>query len=442
MTSIYGDWAESYSYLRQYFAELTKTNPGSIGHVTTDEFNLFDRAFWAFGPCIEGFVYCRPLLCIDGTHLYNKYKGTLLVATAVDANDQLFPLAYAIVESESTDSWGWFFACMQRFVHSVNNRSITFISDRMKGIPVALQSKWRASHKHRFCARHLKANFQAAGFKDKSLTNLFYSAACASEEVEYLKIREEIKITSLNAHRWIERSLGGKDENWALCKDGGGRFHVMTTNASESFNGVLRGARSLPIRALVARTFFRSVDYFCHRREFGGNYTCRLTPKWEAKIAERASEARRCRIVRFSQTEWQVIHYFGDEYKVIVNGNTCSCTCNIPLLQHLPCAHVMAACSSVANDANRAHHDFASPWYTVQNYLEAYKSEFHPVPDKRYWIPHEEPIVLPPPAHRAPGRPKSTRFKNSMDEVQDRRQARCSKCGIHGHKRSRCSAAT
>ena len=64
----------------------------------------------------------------------------------------------------------------------------------MKGIPSALESKWCLPHKHRFCARHLKANFQAAGFREKRLTGLFYATACAVEEAEYIRIREEIKL--------------------------------------------------------------------------------------------------------------------------------------------------------------------------------------------------------------------------------------------------------
>ena len=60
---------------------------------------------------------------------------------------------------------------------------------------------------------YLKANFRAGGFRDKQLTGLFYAAACASEEVRYLKIREEIKALNQRAHNWIERTLGGKEEN-------------------------------------------------------------------------------------------------------------------------------------------------------------------------------------------------------------------------------------
>ena len=40
----------------------------------------------------------------------------------------------------------------------------------------------------------------------------------------------------------------------------------MTTNLSECFNGVLRGARSLPITAMVQYIFFKLVSYFDAKR--------------------------------------------------------------------------------------------------------------------------------------------------------------------------------
>ncbi|XP_057526326.1 uncharacterized protein LOC130805564 [Amaranthus tricolor] len=50
---------------------------------------IFQRIFWAFGPSIKGFPHCRPFISIDGTHLYGKYKGTLMIAMAIDANSQV-----------------------------------------------------------------------------------------------------------------------------------------------------------------------------------------------------------------------------------------------------------------------------------------------------------------------------------------------------------------
>ena len=53
---------------------------------------------WSFKPSIEGFEHCCPVLSIDGTHLYRKYKGTLLIVMGCDKNNQLFSLAFAILQ--------------------------------------------------------------------------------------------------------------------------------------------------------------------------------------------------------------------------------------------------------------------------------------------------------------------------------------------------------
>ena len=65
---------------------------------------IFERVFWAFGPLIEGFQHCRPVINIDGTFLYGKYRDMLLIASMWDGDNRLFPLAFAIVEKETDDS--------------------------------------------------------------------------------------------------------------------------------------------------------------------------------------------------------------------------------------------------------------------------------------------------------------------------------------------------
>ena len=77
---------------------------------------IFQLVFWSFKPSIEGFEHCRLILSIDGTHLYGKYKGTLMIAMGCDGNNQLFPLAFSITEGENIDRWGWFLACIKNKV--------------------------------------------------------------------------------------------------------------------------------------------------------------------------------------------------------------------------------------------------------------------------------------------------------------------------------------
>jgi hypothetical protein len=48
------------------------------------------------------------VILVDGTFLTSKYRGTLMMAVAVDPEQQLVPLAFALAESENDDIWSWF----------------------------------------------------------------------------------------------------------------------------------------------------------------------------------------------------------------------------------------------------------------------------------------------------------------------------------------------
>ena len=93
------------------FLALEQANPGCVVIWKTFYSNMsnteiFQRVFSSFKPSIEGFEHCRPVLSIDGTHLYGKYKGTLMNAMGCDGNYQLFPLTFAITKCENINSWG------------------------------------------------------------------------------------------------------------------------------------------------------------------------------------------------------------------------------------------------------------------------------------------------------------------------------------------------
>ena len=62
---------------------------------------IFKYVFWAFPPSIAGFAHCRPVIRFDGNHLYEKYRGKLLIAMATNANNEIFPLAFMVVGDET-----------------------------------------------------------------------------------------------------------------------------------------------------------------------------------------------------------------------------------------------------------------------------------------------------------------------------------------------------
>ena len=91
IVKLFGDWEESYAFLPNWLTYMTQCNVGSVFRLDTDECfderrfysdkRVFCRVFWSFNQTIEAFKYCKPILQVDGTHLYRKYKGTLLIAT-------------------------------------------------------------------------------------------------------------------------------------------------------------------------------------------------------------------------------------------------------------------------------------------------------------------------------------------------------------------------
>ena len=101
LKQLFGDFSQSYTQLPRLFLAIEQANLGCVVIWKTFDTNMpntkiFQHMFWSFKPSTEGFEHCRSVLSIDGTHLYGKYKGTLLISMGCDRNNHFFPLAVAI----------------------------------------------------------------------------------------------------------------------------------------------------------------------------------------------------------------------------------------------------------------------------------------------------------------------------------------------------------
>ncbi|CAL5404585.1 unnamed protein product [Camellia sinensis] len=277
---VFGDWDESYRRLPRYMAALQSFNPGTVVmwdmipnlHSTSIGTEMYmNYVFWAFKPAIEGFKYCRPVICIDGTHLYGKYEGKIVAATAVTAADKIIPLAFAVVDKEMIESWGWFITLLRRHVCR-DREGVTLISDRHTALLSVLSRIWdnpavQPRGYHRYCLRHVCSNFNEK-FGNTVAKDLVWRAGSARQVRKFNKIMDDIYKLEKNAERWFRRM---NPIHWTLCHDGGCRWGILTTNHIEGFNGVLKGARSVPITASVEITFYRLVKYFDEGRTIAEN---------------------------------------------------------------------------------------------------------------------------------------------------------------------------
>ena len=84
---------------------LEQKNPRTIIDIVTDVDNQFKYLFMAFDACISRFrSSIRPVIAVDGTLLKSKYLGILFVAASKDGNNQIYPLAFGIGDSENDAS--------------------------------------------------------------------------------------------------------------------------------------------------------------------------------------------------------------------------------------------------------------------------------------------------------------------------------------------------
>jgi len=98
----------SFALIQPYFKLLMATNSNSITALETETDNTgvirFKYLFFALHTSIKGYAYMRKVVVIDGTHLRGRYGGCLVAASAQDANFQVFPLAFGIVNSENDEA--------------------------------------------------------------------------------------------------------------------------------------------------------------------------------------------------------------------------------------------------------------------------------------------------------------------------------------------------
>jgi transposase-like protein len=191
------------------------------------------------------------VLSIDGMFLMGKYECTMLVAIGIHADRQSVPLAFAIVEKENIDSWGWFLRLVQRVVVSPGCE-ICVISDMHAGIRnVVCEVIPNHSRVHyRWCTRHLAQNL----IKHDSIKEnfkLFEEVCRQTDEKDFKKKMKDLERRTNEKGKEFLKGLIDEKEKWALVYDKGGKHcGYMTSNMTEIFNSILRGIRSLSVIAI------------------------------------------------------------------------------------------------------------------------------------------------------------------------------------------------
>ncbi|KAH1257812.1 hypothetical protein GmHk_03G007691 [Glycine max] len=449
----YGNWEESYGKLSSWLTHMQNHSPDSYFQILHDDFIVgnwvsrehrqFHIVFWTFGQCKEAFKYCKPIIQVDGTHLYGKYCGTLLMATSQDGNGGVLSLAFAVVEGETLTAWSWFLAHLRE--HVTDKNEICLISDRHVSIKSVVANEtlgWQPPHGyHVYCVRHIANNFNRK-FNNAKQKEMFKKLAYTPCKHVFDQNLEKFCQLSPAIATWIDRI---SKEKWSMAYDTSGRrYGHMTTNLSECVNKVLKDCRSIPIRALVKSTYSRCRKYFVDRgrqaqRQLNeGQVYCSKLVKELRKNQEQAC-SHIVRVYDIHSTRFEVEEIFnpitqcgGKKWAVNLNDHYCQCERYSAV--HYPCSHIIAVCGYVSMN----YYQYIDVVYTNEHILKAYSAQWWPLGNEVAIPPSDDAwtLILDPTTIRAKGQPKSTRIRNEMDwlEPSDHRQ-KCSRYGAEGHNR-------
>ncbi|GJY45816.1 hypothetical protein Tco_0434879 [Tanacetum coccineum] len=253
-----------YDRLVDYAGELRKTNPGTTVQLCIDPLadgtHMFNSFYVCFHNIKEGWkAGCRKVIGLDGCFLKGVCQGELLEAIGRDGNNQIYPIAWAVVQVESTETWEWFVKLLTKDLGLADGHGITFISDGHKGLIQAVR-RVVPRVKHRLCARHIYANFNKV-YPGVLFRNLFWQASKASYHQKFKNTMEEIKTASAGAYQYL---VDKYPCTWsrAYFKEGMD-CDAVKNGLSESFNSHIKDAKRKPIIGMLEdiRSYVMTRNY-------------------------------------------------------------------------------------------------------------------------------------------------------------------------------------
>ncbi|XP_070025425.1 uncharacterized protein [Nicotiana sylvestris] len=396
-----GDYKKEFARIYDYADMLRSTNRGSTVVVKTSKETIpgkevFVGIYICLHACKVGWLEgCRNVIGFDGAFLKGVCKGELLSCIGKDGNNQMYPIAWAVVEKETKHTWSWFFRCLMHYLQLTESQGegLTIISDMQKGL-VASVSELLPNAEHRMCARHIWSNWKQK-WKGEERRKKFW--ACAR----------------------------------AFFKDWS-KYDSVENNMSETFNSWILSARHKSFITMLEEIRVKVMERMTTMREFATRWISDVSPMAMGYIEEQSQYAVKHEFKWNGDTGYEIQH---GVYKHIVDFSNITCTCRSWQLKGIPCSHPISAMFFKRFEPA----DYVTHWYKKKTYLKAFSCYIQPVTNMEMWPSTQNPTVEPPVITKMPGRPKKNR-KRAQDEPKKKFGKRsrkgtpmkCSNCKTKG----------
>ncbi|CAI9293268.1 unnamed protein product [Lactuca saligna] len=376
-----------------------------------DYTTLFSKFYVCFKAVRDGWLKgCRPVIGLDGYFLKGIVRGEVLSAVGRDANNHIYPLAWAVVCVENKETWKWFIDLLMDDINGGLGAYITLLSDGHKRLLQAVKERCPEA-KHRQYARHIVANFNKR-FTGQAYLKLFWRVVRASTVEKFRGVMEHIKSIDIHAYDYL---IDRDPTTWSKAFFQEGRdCDAVENGVSESFNSAIRHARRRPIITMLEEIRLFVMERIYTQGVEGMEWDLLICPTIRKRIEELKVKQRLWGVTPCGYQKYEV-RFTDVAYGVDIIANKCAC--RIWQLTGIPCLHGVAAISYLNHDA------------------ETY-------PD----VPYHKP--LPPKIRRLPGRPSVKRKRDAIERELTRpsrqtvsRRGSMIKYGIckePGHNKKKC----
>ncbi|KAG2019078.1 hypothetical protein GB937_005369 [Aspergillus fischeri] len=356
--SLYGDAAESFEKLPAFLSRLAKVDHAGYWKMETKN-DVFHRCFVAPAATLNAYTHCRRFLTIDRAPWKTKWDFSLLVAATLDANDQVLPLAWAVVPDEKVDSWAFFLRHMRLAFPKIDSPRTALLLNPRLGIDDAVTQEL-ATVAMMYCCEYLSQTLMEKFRPEEEVRKQFWKAARAESEPIFAQAIAQIKHPL--AKQWIESI---PRQRWAKHALPVPRYEQLSMTTMESLHFLWLNTRNLPVLRALYSIWLNITDRLHHCREIDFKRSNTLADFAQEWIARQKQLSRTYTAVASSQEQFTVFNK-AVGFAVDLDARTCSCLDWQDL--QLPCRHALAAIATTSRPIN----DFVPPAYHISTYKQIY----------------------------------------------------------------------
>nr|KAJ0216046.1 hypothetical protein LSAT_V11C300137180 [Lactuca sativa] len=399
-----------------------RSNPGSTIQifvtVNPDNTTTFHRMYTCFKAIKEGWkVGCQRVIGLDGSFLKGQCKAEVLTAIGRDANNHVYPIAWAVVEIKNKPNWQLFLELLHDDLELQGGLDLCVIYDQHKGLLEVV--KVVLLHvEHRQCARHVYANFRKV-FSGIEFKNMFWTIVKSTVEGDFKLNMEKIREVNLAAY---DHLMAWEPKSW--CR----------AFFKECFNAIILDARKKPLLAMLEEIRLYMMERLFNLKQEARKWVNNVCPGPIKKMDEFAFDIKSWYVHPNGLNAFEVRNGF-HSYGVNLKGKYC--TCRLWELSRIPCVYAQATIIYTQQDLAR----FISTWFGKDKFLATYESNILPINGSNMW----EPNLTPNHYHLMPGRPCIKRKKHvsehqdSFSQVSSKgRTVQCHNCMQMGHNKLSC----